>query len=107
MRLLARMSGWLRRAERRAYRRYRGVDLRISLEGRDHPVVDWSLGGIRIKAPASTAAAGERIEGSISFRGCSGEFGAEVLETRDGELSARFLDITPRVLLAMSGLGER
>ncbi len=105
--MMQRLAAWWRQADRRAYRRQRGDAVRISVSGRRHTVLDWSLGGFRIEAHGLQTRRGERIDGAIDYRGCHGEFGAEVMESSDGEVSARFLEITPRVLLAMTGLAER
>ena len=107
MALLRRLTAWLVRPDRRAYRRHRGGGLHIELDGKPCKVVDWSLGGFRIGTDGRPLAVRQRVDGVISCRGTRGEFGAEIVTSGPREASARFLDITPRVLVAMSGLEER
>ena len=78
----------------------------ITHDGVDYRSTDWSLGGFQLDEFRATLRVGNKLEGEIRLEGSEkGVFSAEIVTIGDsGNISARFLAITPRVFLAMSGL---
>ena len=106
MGILQKISTWFHHRDRRAHVRYETPRLTITHDGVDYRSTDWSLGGFQLDEFRATLRVGNKLEGEIRLEGSEkGVFSAEIVTIGDsGNISARFLAITPRVFLAMSGL---
>ncbi|MCP4471275.1 MAG: hypothetical protein GY815_11425 [Gammaproteobacteria bacterium] len=106
MGFLQKFSTWFHYRDRRAHVRYEIPGLTITHDGVDYTATDWSLGGFKLDDFRATLYVGKKLEGKISLEGGEkGVFSAEIINIDDsGNISVRFLAITPSVFLAMSGL---
>lgn len=97
---------WNRLRDRRRTPRYRRPRLKLRIDGRTYRTVDWSLGGVRISDFAGPLHPLERLEGRLRVPGGPG--GAIVAEViwigDDGDVGLRFLEIEPKLFLALSEL---
>lgn len=94
-------------SDRRRNSRIYDRPLKVRVEGKTYKTHDWSLGGFRIKHYHRHLEVGERISGKISLpRGPkAGDIVVEVMRATDnGDVGVRFLEITPRIFVAMGGL---
>lgn len=102
-RLLARM----RLRDRRAHRRIRRYTLQVAIDGKRYKIIDWSLGGFRIEWKDASLNRGDRIAGRIGpVDGTGpGHFLAEVMWVQlSGQAGCRFIEIDPKIFLAMAGV---
>ncbi len=92
-------------SERRAHARHTSDSLRVLIENRRYKTVDWSLGGFKLERCKLTLSAKDRVHGKIDFdASVDGEFVAEVVHVSEtGDIGFRFLEISPRLFLAMGG----
>jgi hypothetical protein len=106
MEILQKISTWFYHRDRRSHIRYEIPWLTITHDGVDYRTTDWSLGGFKLDDFRATLPVGKNLEGEIRLEGSKkGVFLAEIVKIGDsGNISVRFLAITPRVFLAMSGL---
>ena len=106
MGLSKKFNAWFRFRDRRAHVRYVIPRLTIIHDGVEYKTTDWSLGGFKLDNFEATLRIGKELEGEIILEGGEkGEFSAEIISIEtNGDISVRFLAITPRVFLAMSGL---
>lgn len=104
------LTKFLRSWDRRRHARVVAPTLTIHIDGATYESVDWSLGGFRLSGYHNAVEKGDHLSGSIEYsEGAKGEFVAEIAviyDRRSGSIGARFIEITPSVLIAMSGLGE-
>jgi hypothetical protein len=98
----------LRRQDRRRHPRFHVDPLSLKIDGKRYKSTDWSLGGFKVSRFHGDLGSGDRISGQINFPGAPrGEFVAEVVNIYAArEFGMRFLEISPKVFLAMSGLSE-
>ena len=95
----------LAHVERRQHSRITHKPLIVSIGRHDYKTVDWSLGGFRLPKLHGEARPGLRLSGEIDGLCAArpGRFVAEVVHvTDDGEVGARFLEISPAFFIAMS-----
>ena len=106
MNFLQKIIAWFHYRDRRAHVRYGIPGLTITYDGVDYTATDWSLGGFKLDDFRATLYVGRKLDGKISLEsGEKGEFSAEIINIDDsGNISVRFLAITPNVFLAMGGL---
>ena len=106
MGFLQKIKTWFHPLDRRAHVRYAIPRLTITHDGVEYQTTDWSLGGFKLDDFEATLRIGKKLEGKIRLEdGEKGEFSAEIINIDAcGNISVRFLAITPSVFLAMSGL---
>ncbi len=106
MGFLQKISTWFHHRDRRAHVRYEIPRVIITHDGVDYRITNWSLGGFKLDDFCATLHVGKKLEGEIRLEGGEkGVFSAEIVKIGDsGNISVRFLAITPSVFLAMSGL---
>ena len=106
MGLFEKFNAWFRFRDRRAHVRYVIPRLTIIHNGVEYQTTDWSLGGFKLDDFEETLRTGKELEGEIILEGGEkGEFSAEIISIdTSGDIRVRFLAITPKVFLAMSGL---
>ena len=95
----------LAHVERRRHPRITHKPLIVSIGRHRYKTVDWSLGGFRLPRLRGAARPGLRLSGEIDGLRAArpGRFVAEVVHvTDDGEVGARFLEISPAFFIAMS-----
>ena len=95
----------LAHVERRQHPRITHKPLIVSIGRHNYKTVDWSLGGFRLPKLHGEARPGLRLSGEIDgLRAAKpGRFVAEVVHVTDeGEVGARFLEISPAFFIAMS-----
>ncbi len=105
MTLAKRVMGRAGGDERRQYPRTRDPPLRLVIEGKKYPTIDWSLGGFLIGGFHRDIALRETISGKIRSRGgiVGGEFTARAArKTDDGQIGFRFIEITSKTWMSMS-----
>jgi hypothetical protein len=91
--------------ERRKNRRLQSSRLTVYVNGKRHKTSDWSLGGFRVVIPRNTLAPNHVIKGPLHGPGLfnRGEYEACVVWVADnGEIGARFIELSPESFLAMS-----
>lgn len=107
MTLAQRMMGRPVGAERRQYPRTREPALKLVIEGKKYPTVDWSLGGFLIRDFHRDIETRETVTGKIRSRGgiVGGTFTARVArKSEDGEIGFRFIEIASKTWMSMSEL---
>ena len=106
MGFLQNISTWFHHRDRRSHVRHEIPRLTITHDGVVYRSTDWSLGGFKLDEFRATMGVGNKLEGGIRLEGSEkGVFSAEIIKIGDsGNISARFLAITPSVFLAMGGL---
>ena len=99
-----------RHDERRRHRRIYGRPIKVVLEDQSYKTLDWSLGGFRINKYHRELKRGERLSGVIGpfARVKSGECVVEVVRVAEnGDIGAKFVEIAPKIFVAMAGYKER
>jgi len=99
-----------RHDERRRHRRIYGRPIKVVLEDQSYKTLDWSLGGFRIKNFHRDLKRGERLSGVIGpfARVKSGECVVEIVRVAEnGDIGAKFVEIAPKIFVAMAGYKER
>jgi hypothetical protein len=99
-----------RHDDRRRHRRFYGRPIKVVLEDRPYKTLDWSLGGFRINNFHRELKRGERLSGVIGpfARVKSGECVVEVVRVAEnGDIGAKFVEIAPKIFVAMAGYKER
>ena len=94
-------------ADRRAHRRVYDRPIAVRLEDKAYKTLDWSLGGFRINGYHRELAVGVRLAGTIGpVNGArAGECLVEVVRLTDnGDVGLKFIEISPKVFVAMAGL---
>ena len=105
--MLGRLFNSWRARERRQHVRITSLSLVMRIDGRRFETVDWSLGGFWIAGFRGGSHKGAVLSGTIKHPDASaGEFVAEVVVANDGDIRARFMEITPAVFVAMGGLRQ-
>lgn len=105
--MLGQLSKFWRVRERRQHVRITSLPLVMHVDGRRFETVDWSLGGFWITGFRGQSYKGTILSGRIEHPDASaGEFVAEVVIADDGNIHARFMEITPAVFVAMGGLRQ-
>lgn len=90
-------------AERRSQMRHVTPPMRLRIDGRSYPVVDWSLGGLRIEGYRGELRRLERVSGTLTISGGpKGPFLAEVMWQREQTVGLRFLEIAPKVFFELT-----
>ncbi len=100
----------LAHVERRQRSRTSNKPLIISIGHHDYRTVDWSPGGFRLPRFHGEPRPGLRLSGALDgLRAVrSGRFVAEIVHvTDDGEVGARFLEISPAFFIAMTEASGR
>lgn len=101
--LLARFATSLR--ERRLFPRIARLPLLVVIDGRRYRTLDWSLGGFRIARMDRPVHCLDRLSGTVLGLGREAEFVAEVTSVaEDGSVGVRFLELSPAVLIGLSGI---
>lgn len=91
--------------ERRRHRRLQTSRLTVFVNGKRYKTNDWSLGGFRVVIPGNTFAPNHVIKGPLNGPGLftRGEYEACVVWVGDdGEMGARFIELSDESFLAMS-----
>ncbi len=108
------LSTWLgfvrKSSERRKHAREHGPQLKLKIDGATYDTLDWSLGGFRMATNGIDAKPGDLIEGGIKAPSGAGrgEFSARVMRiTDDGEIGARWLEMSGDLFARLGGLGAR
>jgi hypothetical protein len=105
--MLGRLLNFWRARDRRLHVRITSLPLVMHIDGRRFETVDWSLGGFRIIDFRGHSYKDAVLSGTIEHPDASaGEFVAEVVTADDGDIHARFMEITPAVFVAMGGLRQ-
>lgn len=95
--------------DRRRAARFDGPGLMVVIDGRLHPVADWSPGGVRIASRPGRFEPGQEVRGDIAGLGVSrpAPFRAEVgwLDAK-GRVGLRFLELPPALAAAMAQRGR-
>jgi hypothetical protein len=105
--MLGRLLNSLRVRERRQHVRITYLRLVLHIDGRRFETVDWSLGGFWITGFRGRSHKGAVLSGTIEHPDAAGgEFVAEVVAADNGDVRARFMEITPAVFVAMGGLRQ-
>ncbi len=95
-------------SERRRQPRVQSPLLRIEIDGIRYRTRDWSLSGFRVGQCHAPLIPGDRVAGRVRLPGVAGdgEFVAEVVWRNDGgDVGMMIRELSPRTLVAMSGLG--
>jgi len=99
-----------RHDERRRHRRVYGRPIKVVLEDKAYKTLDWSLGGFRINNYHRELKRGDRLSGVIGpfARVKPGDCVVEVVRVAEnGDIGAKFVEIAPRIFVAMAGYKER
>jgi hypothetical protein len=99
-----------RHDERRRHRRIYGRPIKVVLEDKSYKTLDWSLGGFRINNFHRELKRGERLNGVIGpfARVKPGECVVEIVRVAEnGDIGAKFVEIAPKIFVAMAGYKER
>lgn len=105
--MLGRLLNFWRARERRQHVRITSLPLVMHIDGRRYETVDWSLGGFWITGFRGRSHKGAALSGTIEHPDAGGgEFVAEVVTADNGDVRARFMEITPAVFVAMGGLRQ-
>jgi hypothetical protein len=105
-----RRQGGLRHDERRRHGRIYSRPIKVVLEDETYKTLDWSLGGFRIGSFHRELKRGDKLTGTIGpfARVKSGECVVEVVRVAEnGDIGAKFVEIAPRIFVAMAGFKER
>lgn len=92
-------------AERRRHRRLQNTKLTVHVNGKRYKTNDWSLGGFRVVIPGNRLSPSHVIKGPMHGPGLftRGHYEASVVWVGDdGEIGARFIELSPESFLAMS-----
>lgn len=93
-------------SDRRRHRRLQTSRLSISIGGKRYKTNDWSLGGFRITVPGNSLKTNDVISGPLNGPGMfdRGNYEATIVWVADnGEIGARFIEISHESFMAMSG----
>jgi len=97
--------------DRRFHKRYGTEEISLTFRGVEHPVLNWSQGGVLLTDRHPDLPVGSTISGILSIRGQGGRFrfDARLLrrDTRAKELALCFIDPSPALATALSRLSER
>jgi len=96
--------------ERRRHRRVYDRPIKVNLEDKVYKTLDWSLGGFRINGFHRELERGEKLNGIIGpiARVKPGECIVEVVRiAENGDIGVRFIEIAPRIFVAMAGFKSR
>lgn len=97
--------------DRRLHRRHGPEEISLTFLGVEHPVLNWSEGGVLLVDRHPDLPIGSTIAGVLSIRGQGGRFrfAARLLrrDTRAKELALCFVDPSPALATALSRLSER
>lgn len=97
--------------DRRLHKRYSTEEISLTFRGVEHPVLNWSQGGVLLTDRHPDLPIGSTISGILSIRGQNGRFrfDARLLrrDTRAKELAFCFVDPSPALTNALSRLSER
>lgn len=97
-------------AERRLHKRNGPDEISLTFLGVDHPVLNWSQGGVLLTDRHPDLAIGTTVSGVLSVRGHSGRFrfSAKLLrrDTRAREIAFRFVNPSPALVDALSRVAD-
>jgi len=97
--------------DRRLHRRHGPEEISLTFLGVEHPVLNWSQGGVLLVDRHSDLPVGATVSGVLSIRGQGGRFRftARLLrrDARAKELALCFVDLSPALTAALSHLSER
>ena len=106
------LGTWLgllkRSSERRKHARKYGPQFKLTIDGTVYDTLDWSLGGFRVAANGIEAKLGDLLEGELEApkgRG-KGVFTARVVRVADGDIGARWLEMSGYLFARLGGLGR-
>ena len=109
--LVAAVPGCLPKPDRRIHRRRGPDEISLTFLGVDHPVLNWSQGGVLITDRHPDLAVGVTVSGVLSIRGQGGwfRFSAKLLrrDMQAREIAFFFVEPSPALCVALSRLSEQ